>query len=107
MVIALTGLGGPASAATNAAVLAPERVVEAASQDLQAHGTVPSDGRLRGPDYTATVTRVAWPQSVGSESNLFGPPVYVAGSDHRLCSFSLSVTQATDDSGRLNSATGV
>ena len=83
------------------------RVVEAASQDLQAHGTVPSDGRLRGPDYTATVTRVAWPQSVGSVSNLFGPPVYVAGSGHRLVVFTLSVTQPPADSGQLNSTTEV
>jgi hypothetical protein len=97
----------PVSAASNAEVLGTGRVVEAASQDLQAHGTVPSDGRLRGPDYTATITRVAWPQSVGSVSNLFGPPVYVAGADHRLIAFTLSVTQTADDSGRLNSSTGV
>jgi hypothetical protein len=95
------------SAASNAEVLGTGRVVEAASQDLQAHGTAPSDGRLRGPDYTATITRVAWPQSVGSVSNLFGPPVYIAGADHRLIAFTLSVTQTTDDSGRLNSSTGV
>ena len=95
------------SAAGDAEVLASGRVVEAASQDLQAHGTVPSDGRLRGPDYTATVSRVAWPQSVGSVSNLFGPPVYVAGSDHRLVAFTLSVTQPPADSGQLNPTTQV
>ena len=97
----------PVSAESNAEVLGTGRVVEAASQDLQAHGTAPSDGRLRGPDYTATITRVAWPQSVGSVSNLFGPPVYVAGADQRLIAFTLSVTQTADDSGRLNSSTGV
>ena len=40
-------------------------------------------------------------------SNLFGPPVYVAGADQRLIAFTLSVTQTADDSGRLNSSTGV
>ena len=107
MVIASTGLGEPVSAATNAVVLAPGRVVEAAGQDLQAHGTVPSDGRLRGPDYTATVTRVAWPQSVGSVSDVFDPPAYVAGAGHRLVDFTLSVTQPPADSGQLNGSTEV
>ena len=107
MTFTWTFLGGTASATTNAIVLAPGHVFEAASQDLQAHGTEPSDGRLRGPDYTATVTRVAWPQSIGSVSNLFGPPVYVADARHRLVAFTLSVTQPPADSGQLNSTTEV
>src|ERR1700722_15704080 len=107
MVIASTGLGEPVSAATNAVVLAPGRVVEAAGQDLQARGTVPSDGRLRGPDYTAPVTRVAWPQSVGSVSDVFDPPAYVAGAGNRLVDFTLSVTQPPADSGQLNGSTEV
>ena len=101
-------LSTSASAATNnTEVLTPGRVVEAASQDLQAHGTVPTDGRLRGPDYVAVVTRVSWPQSIGSVSNLFGPPTYVAGTGHRLVTFTMSVTQPPADSGQLNPTTQV
>src|ERR1700722_10484642 len=105
MVIASTGLGEPVSAATNAVVLAPGRVVEAAGQDLQAHGTVPSDGRLRGPDYTATVTRVAWPTWVIGTGDFSTPERIVASSGHRLVDFTLAVTQATNDSGALNAET--
>ena len=68
---------------------------------------MPSDGGLRGPDYTATITRVAWPQSVGSVSDVFNPPAYVAGTGHRLVDFTLSVTQPPADSGHLNGSTEV
>ena len=83
-------------------VLPPGQVVEATSQSGSSVGAVPADGRLRGPDFTAVVSRVAWPQSVDAPS-----AQYVAGSAHRLVSFTLSVTQATDDSGTLNAPTGV
>jgi hypothetical protein len=46
---------------------------------------------------------VAWPQSAPSTSG----SAYVAGSGHRLVAFTVSVTQPTDDSGLLNSPTGV
>lgn len=68
---------------------------------------VPADGRLRGPDFTAVVKRVSWPQSVGSVSNVFDPPAYVAGSGDRLVAFTLSVTQPPADAGQLNPLTDV
>ena len=93
---------GPVAAAIPAVVLPPGQVVEATSQLGSSAGAVPADGRLRGPDFTAVVSRVAWPQSVDAPS-----AQYVAGSSHRLVSFTLSVTQATDDSGTLNAPTAV
>ena len=93
---------GPAAAATPALVLNPGQVVEASSE-ATSHGTAPSDGRLRGEDFTAVVSAVAWPQSVPSPSGLD----YVAGSRHRLVAFTVSVTQPTDDSGLLNAPTAV
>ena len=83
-------------------VLPPGQVVEATSQSGSSVGAVPADGRLRGPAFTAVVSRVAWPQSVDAPS-----AQYVAGSAHRLVSFTLSITQPTDDSGMLNAPTGV
>ncbi len=83
-------------------VLPRGQVVEATSQSGSSVGAVPADGRLRGPDFTAVVSRVAWPQSVDAPS-----AQYVAGSGHRLVAFTLSVTQATDDSGTLNAPTAV
>ena len=59
--VVCTVAAGPAPAATTAVVLSPGQVAEAASQ-----GTAPSDGRLRGQDFTAVVSKVAWPQSVQS-----------------------------------------
>jgi hypothetical protein len=49
--------------------------------------TTPVDGRLRGPDFTAQVTGVAWPTAAGSSSRL------VAGAAHRLVVFTLTMTQ--------------
>ena len=74
-------------------VLAAGQVVEASP--LGATGTAPADGRLRGPDFTAIVTRVAWPQSIASPLG----STYVAAAGHRLIAFALSVTQASSDSG--------
>jgi hypothetical protein len=65
--------------------------------------TVPSDGRLRGPDFTAKVTEVAWPQSESSPSGRS----YVAGTGRRLVAFTLSVTQASANAGLGNAPTGV
>jgi len=93
---------GPAPAATPAVVLSPGQVDETAGQGVS-QATAPSDGRLRGQDFTAMVTDVAWPQSVPSTSGI----TYVAGSGHRLVAFTVSVTQPTDDSGLLNAPTAV
>jgi hypothetical protein len=82
-------------------VLNPGQVVEARSESTS-HGTAP-DGRLRGEDFTAVVSAVAWPQSVPSPSGLD----YVAGSLYRLVAFTVSLTQPTDDSGLLNAPTAV
>jgi len=51
-----------------------------------AHLTAPADGRLRGPNFTATATGVAWPASSASS------PDYVAGPGHRLVVFGFSLT---------------
>ena len=56
--------------------------------------TTPADGRLRGQDFTATVTGVAWPGSVRS-----GGAVRVAGPGRRLVVFTLRVSQPTEDVG--------
>ena len=49
------------------------------------------------------VSQVAWPQSVQSTSGVD----YVAGNGRRLVTFTVAVTQPTDDSGLLNAPTGV
>jgi hypothetical protein len=82
-------------------VLGSGQVIEASP--VGSTSTAPSDGRLRGPGFTAVVTRVAWPQSVASSSGT----TYVAGAGRRLVAFSLSVTQASDNSGLGNASTGV
>jgi len=66
-------------------------------------GTARPDGRLRGEDFTATVTKVAWPQSVTGSN---GAPL-VAGSGDRLVVFSLALTQAQEDAGVLGGPTAV
>ena len=96
--VVCTVAAGPAPAATTSVVLGPGQVAETASQ-----GTAPSDGRLRGQDFTAVVSKVAWPQSVQSTSGVD----YVAGSGRRLVTFTVAVTQPTDDSGMLNAPTAV
>ena len=96
--VVCTLAAGPARAATTAVVLSPGHVAEAAGQ-----GIAPSDGRLRGQDFTAVVSQVAWPQSVQSTTGV----EYVAGNGRRLVTFTVSVTQPTDDSGLLNAPTGV
>ena len=96
--VVCTVAAGPARAATTAVVLSPGQVAEAASQ-----GIAPSDGRLRGQDFTAVVSQVAWPQSVQSTTGV----EYVAGNGRRLVTFTVAVTQPTDDSGLLNAPTGV
>jgi hypothetical protein len=92
----------PVLAATSVVVLAPGQVAEAAST-MGAGSTVPADGRLRGPDFTAVVTRVVWPQSVPSPSG----SSYVAGTGRRLVAFTFSVTQATVNAGVGNAPSGV
>jgi hypothetical protein len=92
----------PASAASSAVVLAPGQVAEAAST-MGAGSTAPADGRLRGPDFTAVVTRVVWPQWVPALSG----SSYVAGTGRRLVAFTLSVTQASANAGVGSASTGV
>jgi hypothetical protein len=92
--------GGPASAAPSAQVLGPGQVTEASPVST---GSAPADGGLRGADFTATITKVAWPQSVASSTGT----TYVAGTGRRLVAFTLSVTQASADSGLGNAPTGV
>jgi hypothetical protein len=82
-------------------VLASGHVAEAAPPSGDASAAKPVDGRLRGPDYTAEVNDVAWPETVMSPSGIND----VAGDDHRLVAFALSVTQETIDSGLLNGPT--
>jgi hypothetical protein len=93
-------MGGSASAAPSVQVLGPGQIAETSPSST---GTAPTDGRLRGPDFTAQVTRIAWPQSQTSSSGT----TYVAGTGRRLVAFALSVTQASADSGIGNAPTGV
>ena len=86
--------------ACSAKVLAPGQVLEISSGST---GTAPADGRLRGPDFAAVVTRVAWPQSVPSSSGSSD----VAGAGRRLVAFALSVSQTSADSGLGNSPTAL
>jgi DNA-binding SARP family transcriptional activator len=78
-------------------------VAEAAPLGSSSQSTVPADGRLRGPDFSARVTAVAWPQTASSSRGT----LYVAGTGRRLVAFTLSVTQASGDAGLGNTPTGV
>jgi hypothetical protein len=77
--------------------LGPGQVTAASAP---ANMTVPVDGRLRGPDFAAQVTAVAWPASV-----------YVQGFDRgastgdRLVVFTLRMTQPQQDVGPLAQGT--
>jgi hypothetical protein len=78
-----------ADGSSGALVLTPGHVVE-----LSAAGTTltpPADGRLRGPDFTALVTGVAWPTFAGR-----APTRYEAGPGNRIVVFSLEITQPAD-----------
>jgi DNA-binding SARP family transcriptional activator len=78
-------------------------VAEAAPLGSNGQSTVPADGRLRGPDFSARVTAVTWPQTASSSTGT----LYVAGTGRRLVAFTLSVTQASADAGLGNAPTGV
>jgi DNA-binding SARP family transcriptional activator len=84
-------------------VLVPGHVAEAAPLGSNGQGSAPTDGRLRGQDFSATVTDVAWPATLSSPSGT----TYVAGTNRRLVAFALSVTQASADAGLENAPTGV
>ncbi|HUZ10541.1 MAG TPA: hypothetical protein VMU76_10295 [Acidimicrobiales bacterium] len=75
---------------TGARVLEPGSVAQVSAGAVSV--TTPVDGRLRGQDFTALVTGVAWPGSAGP---------YVAGGGRRLVVFGLSVTQSPDVLGPL------
>jgi DNA-binding SARP family transcriptional activator len=93
---------GSAAASTPVVVLQPGPVLDTAAS-LDEPGMNPTDGRLRGPDFTADVSRVAWPQRVQSASGALD----VAGTGDRLVTFTLSVTQPSAESGSLSQQTGV
>lgn len=85
MVTAVGGVvGGPAGAGVSGTVLPAESVVSVGLTEV--HLTAPADGRLRGPNFTAAVTGVAWPASSASSPN------YVAGPGHRLVVFALTLS---------------
>jgi DNA-binding SARP family transcriptional activator len=84
-------------------VLVPGQVAEAAPLGSNGQSSAPTDGRLRGQDFSATVTDVAWPATMSSPSGT----TYVAGTNRRLVAFALSVTQASADAGLENAPTGV
>lgn len=91
------GLEPADHAAAGVAVLAPGRVVTTTTGGGM---TAPRDGRLRGPDFTADVTGVAWPGSV-----VAGGLARVAGVGQRLVVFGLRVTQPGQDVGPLSPST--
>jgi hypothetical protein len=94
--LAAIGLGAtpaasaPSSGATR--VLASGAVTQIPSPGVAL--TTPVDGRLRGPDFQAQVTGVAWPAAAGTSSSR-----YVAGSGQRLVVFALTLSQPVRDAG--------
>ena len=95
----------PAGASSSTTVLTPGQVVSANPTTELPQGTQPADGRLRGPDFRATVTSVAWPASVQGAGGLFADPTYVPGSGQRLVVFTLQVRQLSEDVGAGNDGT--
>jgi hypothetical protein len=96
-----------AASPISASVLTSGRVVETSGGSTNSEDISPADGRLRGPEFTAVVTSVAWPTWVIGTDDLSTPGRLTASAGHRLVAFTLAVTQATDDSGALNGETGV
>ena len=96
-------LPGAASAGTPVSVLGPGRVVEASPVIAQGSRTIPADGRLRGADFTAVVTAVAWPQEIASAAG----SELVAHAGDRLVVFTLALTQRAEDAGVLGGPTAV
>lgn len=97
LIAPLVGSPSPATAATITSVLPPGQVITAAP----AVGlTTPADGRLRGTDFTASVTGVGWPASVKSRGITRLPE-----SGRRLVVFTLRLTQPTNDVGVLHQGT--
>jgi Transcriptional regulatory protein, C terminal len=94
----MLALAMPAPPADAAAFLVPANQVITASPAVGL--TTPADGRLRGEDFTATVTGVAWPGSVRSDG-----ADRVAGPGRRLVVFTLRVSQPTNDVGPLTEGT--
>ena len=91
---------GPAGASLLTQTLRPGEVRAAT---LSAAGlTAPTDGRLRGRHFTATVTDVAWPGSV----TVGGLPT-VASSGDRLVAFTLRLSEPGELVGGLNDSTAV
>jgi hypothetical protein len=89
--LAATPAGSAPSAGT-AQVLTSGAVTQIPSPGVAL--TTPVDGRLRGPDFQAEVTGVAWPAAVGTSPNR-----YVAGSGQRLVVFSLTLSQPVAEAG--------
>jgi hypothetical protein len=95
MMLPLT-MSAPPAGATTLPVPPNEVIVASPVVGL----TTPADGRLRGEDFTATVTGVAWPGSVRS-----GGAVRVAGPGRRLVVFTLRMSEPIEDVGPLTNGT--
>jgi hypothetical protein len=76
----------PTSAATPTFAFPANRVV--AVSTARTGFTTPADGRLRGEDFAATVTGVAWPDTVG-----IGSSDQMALAGHRLVVFTLDLSE--------------
>jgi hypothetical protein len=94
----LSTASGASTLPGDAQVLPASQVVELASPGGPL--TAPVDGRLRGPDFNANVTGVAWPTAAG-----VAPSRYVAASGHRLVVFALTLTQPASAVGVLGNGT--
>jgi hypothetical protein len=103
LLLVLTGAGvawlslaaapaGSAPSTGTAQVLASGVVTQIPSPGVAL--TTPVDGRLRGPDFQAQVTGVAWPAAAG-----ISPSRYVAGSGQRLVVFALTLSRPVRDAG--------
>lgn len=96
--LALVAVGSVAGAVSPTDTLGPG-TAEVVTAPL--HPTVPSDGRLRGTGFAATVTGVAWPASVTAHG-----VTTVASSGDRLVVFTLRLTEPTGDMSPLATGSG-
>jgi hypothetical protein len=78
----------PVGASSPATRIATGNAFEARAASIPGPGTTPVDGRLRGPDFAATVTQVAWPDRATYAGQSEEPPT-----GHRFIVFALHLAE--------------
>jgi hypothetical protein len=78
----------PSSASPPATVLPSGGVIDASDASVQGAAMTPADGRLRGEDFAATVTGVAWPDQVVVGGKNQEPTL-----GHRFIAFNLTLAE--------------